>query len=276
MGKESDIVVGSGTATRTQAIVMNAEQRFDLPAQRLRESFAKMLTKILHQVQMNIPPGIEREILGEKGEPIFEENELTRERLLAEIDAYIDGDPSMGDKNTQRQLAGFIYATLLRNPLVASDPAKIYHTTSELLESYGKHPETYLGPAPNMLDFDSPEDENTLIRQGRFKDVSPHMAENHIEHILVHSLPLQTGDKVNWNPLALEYLHQHILAHQQMMSQMIQITGGARQGGGKPPAQNPNAPAGVSPSATPDPTQNVPGQAQPPISEQLIGGLPLG
>lgn len=259
MGKESDIVGGSGTATRTQAIVMNAEQRFDLPAQRLRDSFAKMLTKILHQVQMNLPPGMEREILGEKGEPIFQENEITKERIMAELDAYIDGDPAMGDKNTQRQLAGFIYSTLLQNPIVMSDPAKVYKTTSELLETYGKNPEQYLGPAPNMLDFDSPQDENTLVREGRFKDVEPKMTENHIEHILIHSLPLQTEERQNWNPLTLQYLQQHIMAHQQMMSQMIQIT--AQTQGGMNIGQNPNKPAGMNPGGTPDPTQNVPGQA---------------
>ena len=267
MGKESDIVGGSGTATRTQAIVMNAEQRFDLPAQRLRDSFAKMLTKVLHQVQMNLPPGMEKEILGEKGEPVFQDNELVKERIAAEIDAYIDGDPSMGDKNTQRQLAGFIYSTLLQNPIVMSDPAKIYTVTAELLEPYGKNPEEYLGPKPNMLDFDSPQDENTLIREGRFKDVEPKMTENHIEHMLIHSLPLQTEDKMNWNPLSLQYLQQHIMGHQQMMSQMIQVVGGAK---GNTP--NPNAPAENNASGTPDPTQNVEGVNPAQMGGQTLNG----
>ena len=262
MGKESDIVGGSGTATRTNAIVMNAEQRFDLPAQRLRESFASMLTKILHQVQMNLPAGMEKEVLGEKGEPVFQDNELVKERIAAEIDAYIDGDPSMGDKNTQRQIAGFVYSTLLQNPIVASDPAKLYTTTAELLETYGKNPETYLGPKPNMLDFDSPQDENTLIREGRFKDDEPKMTENHIEHMLIHSLPIQTEDKMNWNPLMLQYLQQHILGHQQMMAQMIQVTAAMQGQPGQSqgmPGQNPNKPAGVNPSGTPDPMQNPQG-----------------
>jgi len=270
MGKESEIVGGSGTATRTNAIVMNAEQRFDLPAQRLRESFASMLTKILHQVQMNLPPGLEREVLGEKGEPIFQENELVKERIAAELDAYIDGDPAMGDKNTQRQIAGFVYSTLLQNPIVASDPAKIYQSTAELLETYGKHPEQYLGPRPNMLDFDSPEDENTLIREGRFKDVEPIITENHIEHIMVHSLPLQTEDKMNWNPVTLQYLQQHIIAHQQMMSQMIQMTAGAK--GQQAVGQNPNSPAGVNPGGTPDPMQNPAGADPAQMGGQTLNG----
>jgi len=252
MGKESDIVGGSGTATRTQAIVMNAEQRFDLPAQRLRETLSQTLTKILHQVQMNLPAGMEREVLGEKGEPIFQENELVKERIAAELDAYIEGDPGMGDKNTERQIAGFVYSTLLQNPIVMSDPAKIYNATSDLLETYGKNVETYLGPRPSMLDFDSPQDENTLIREGRFKDVEPKITENHVEHILIHSLPLQTMEKEQWTPLSLQYLQQHIMAHQQMMSQMIQMTAGMKK-------QNPNAPAGVNPGGTPNPMENAPG-----------------
>lgn len=266
MGKESDIVGGSGTATRTQAILMNADQRFDIPAQRLRESFAEQMTHLLHQVQLNMPQGMEKEILGEDGEPIFQDNEITPDRILAELDGYIEGDAGMGDRNTQRQLASFIYNTLLQNPLVATDPVKLYIITADLLESHGKNSEDILGPKPNLMEFDSAEDENTMIREGKLKDVRAHLMENHLEHITVHSLPLQTMDIKNWNPVTIQYLNGHIMEHQQMMNQMVQISqmgkGMSGQQQNQTNSENPNAPAGVSPSGTPDSTQNAPNQQQ--------------
>ena len=262
MGRESELAGGSGTATRTNAVISNAEQRFDIPAQRLRDTIAEMLTHILSQYQLNIPPGLEKDILGEKGEPIFEEGSLTRERIGAEVDAYIDGDPAMGNKNTQREIASFIYGTLLGgaspNPIVASDPSKIYKVTAILLKSVNEEPTEILGPEPDMLDMDSPEDENTLMREGRFKEVVPHIAENHLEHIQVHSLPLSTAEMSEWNPVALQYLQGHIQQHQQMMSQMMQIVQMAQKKGAM--TQNPNAPAGTNPSGTSNPLQNAPGQ----------------
>jgi len=262
MGRESELAGGSGTATRTQAVISNAEQRFDIPAQRLRDTIAELLTHILNQYQLNMPDGLEREILGEKGEPIFEPKSLTRDRIASELDAYIDGDPAMGNKNTQREIASFIYSSLLQNPLVATDPSKIYKITSILLKSVNEEPAEILGPEPNMLDMDSPEQENTLVREGRFKDVVPHIAENHLEHIQVHSLPLTTSEKQLWNPIALQYLQGHIQQHTQMMSQMLQIVQQAQAKGMGMKGnmgQNPNAPAGTNASGTPNPMQNPPG-----------------
>lgn len=66
---------------------------------------------------------------------------------------------------------------------------------------------------------------------------------------------------MNWNPICLQYLQQHKLAHQQMMQQMMAIYskqgGGASASGGQ--GQNVNKPSGVSPSATPNPMENIPG-----------------
>ena len=275
MGKDSDVGGGSGTVTRTQAIVSNAEQRFDIPAQRIRDSMAELLTHILCQYQLNIPPGLEREVLGEEGQPIFDPGSLTRERIGAEIDAYIDCDPAMGNKNTQREIASFIYSTLIGNPLVATDPTKIYKVTSILLKSINEDPLAILGPEPDMLDMDSPEDENTLMHEGRFKEVVPHIAENHLEHIQVHSLPLVTADAQNWNPIALQYLQGHIQQHQQMMMQMMQVVQQAQAKQGKGGGQNPNAPAGTNASGTPNPMQNVPGVNPAQAAPNQTGGVSL-
>jgi hypothetical protein len=183
----------------------------------------------------------------------------------------------MGNKNTRREIASFLYSTLIRNPLVATDPAKIYSATAQLLESVNENPLLYLGPKPDMMDMDSPENENTLIHEGMFKEVIPHIAENHLEHIQVHSLPLVTSDTANWNPLALQYLQGHIQQHQQMMMQMMQVTQMAqsKQGGMGGGGQNPNAPAGTNASGTPNPMENVPGVNPAQAAPNQTGGVSL-
>jgi len=233
MGKESEVVGGSGTATRTQAIVMASEQRFAIPAQRLREGCARILTKILDQVQKNIPPGLETRVLGEDGEPIFHGNELSEEGLSTELDAYILEDASMGSQNTERQLAVFLYQMLMQNPLVASDPIKIYRATANLLKSHRFEPTEYLGPEPDMNDLDSPEEENTKILQGDFEKVRPTMVENHMMHIQTHQKVLQSPTLAVVNPEMIEqimqYTQSHVQEHMQMMQQMMAM----QQLGGK-------------------------------------------
>jgi len=65
MGKESDIVGGSGTATRTQAIVGSAQVRFNLPTYNMRMGVAQVLTDIFDLCFLNMPEGLENRIVGE-------------------------------------------------------------------------------------------------------------------------------------------------------------------------------------------------------------------
>ena len=95
-------MAGSGTATRTQAIVGAADQRFAIPAVRMRAGAARILTLVLDQIQKNIPAGLENRVLGEDGEPIFKSNELTEQGISGEFDAYLLEDISMGSANLQR------------------------------------------------------------------------------------------------------------------------------------------------------------------------------
>jgi hypothetical protein len=227
MGKESEIVGGSGTATRTNAIVGAAEQRFAIPAERLREGASRIIQQHLDILQLNIPPGLENRVLGEDGLPTFTADELTSEGISGEFDAYILMDPSMGSKDTERQLAAMVYSVLLQNPLVGTDAAKIYKITADLLSAYGKDPEQYLGPEPDYDMIDKPEDENTLIVQGDFGRVKAQMAENHILHIQKHMELMQSPSLAALPPhLAAQiqqFTQQHIMEHQQMMQIMMSI-----------------------------------------------------
>lgn len=255
LGKESETVGGSGTATRTNAIVSSAEQRFALPAERLRAGAAQIVGQHLDLLQLNIPPGLENRILGEKGEPIFQQNELTAAGIAGEFDAYLLADPSQGSKQTERDLASMFYSILLQNMIVGSDPAKIYAITADFLKAYGKEDDIikYLGPAPSSDDIDDPGDENTLMIQGDFTRVQPQIAENHLLHIQKH-MELQQSPAfqqiMTLTPALAEQVllfnQQHIAQHEQMMQTMMALV--SKFGGGKP-----NGPA----------TPNQPGQGQP-------------
>ena len=227
MGKESEIVGGSGTATRTQAIVGAAEQRFSIPAQRLRAGAARILTLVLDQLQLNIPPGLETRILGENDEPIFRFNELTSEGIDAEMDAYLLEDVAMGSQSVMRQLSQFIYATLMGNPIIAQDPTKIYKETALLLKAFGQDPSEHLGTEPDPKDTDSPQDENTLMIEGAFSKVRAVFTENHIEHIFVHQQLSQSPSLVILSPMAqqqvLGFAQSHVQEHMMLMQQIQQM-----------------------------------------------------
>ena len=244
MGRESEIVGGSGTATRTNAIVQSADIRFQQPAERMKASAARIVTRILDLIQLNIPPGMETRVLGEKGEPLFQSNELTDQGISGQFDAYIADDPSMGSKQTERELASMLYSLLLQNILVGTDPIKIYKLTADLLKAYGKDPLEYLGPAPDVDLIDEPEDENTLMLQGDFARVRPNITENHILHIQKHmellnspSLQMlgQTAPALVQQVVA--YAQQQISEHQMMLQTMTKLIssmgGGQSKNGGK-------------------------------------------
>lgn len=227
MGKESEIVGGSGTATRTTAIIQNAEQRFSQPAQRLRDGAAGILKIVLDLVQKNIPEGLETRVLGEDGEPLFGENELIKPGISGEMDVYLLGDATLGSKQTERDLSTLLYSVLLQNPIVGTDPIKIYVVTADLLKAYGKEPEKYLGPQPDPKDFDTPEDENTLIMQGDFNKVRAIMTENHVQHTSSHQVTLNSPTLMTMDPtlanLIVTFIQSHIQEHMTMLQQLITI-----------------------------------------------------
>ncbi len=230
MGKQDELAGGSGTATRTQAIMQSAEQRFAIPAERLREGAARILTNHLDVLQLNIPPGLEKRILGEDNEPVFSPNELSAYGISSEMDAYLLTDPSQGSKQTERELSSMFYSMLLQNVIVGTDPAKIYKVTSDFIKAHGKDPKEYLGPEPDFDQLDNPEDENTLIVQGDFARVRAQITENHIHHIRVHEELLNSPSLIelaenlpNLYQQVVTAIQTHIQEHMQMMQVMMQM-----------------------------------------------------
>lgn len=251
MGRESGIVGGSGTATRTNAIIQSAEIRFTLPSERLRSGASRILNTHLDLIQLNIPQGFEQRVLGEGGEQIFLAGELSDMGLSGEFTAYLLPDPSMGSKQTERDMMGQIYSILAQNPIVMSDPQKLYMLTFDYLKGLGKD-EAYivrwLGPVPDPDMVDDPDQENTLMLQGEFSRVTPQIQENHLDHIRKH-LDLQKSP--NFQQLSQtapelvtqisEYNQLHVQQHMEMLSTimgMLNKNGGGQSGGAAQPGQS--------------------------------------
>jgi hypothetical protein len=242
MGRESGTVGGSGTATRTQAIVQSAEIRFTLPSERLRAGAARILQQHLDILQLNIPPGLENMVVGEKGERVFHAGELTDEGIAGQFAAYLLPDPSMGSKQQERDMWNQIYSVLMINPLVATDPKKIYSVTAQNLKVMGiRDYEKYIGPEVEMDDITNPEDENSLMIRGQFDKVTPMLAENHLHHVQKHmdlekspalKAIAQTAPELTQQ--ILEYNRLHIQQHMQMMQNLVAINQKGNPNGGQP------------------------------------------
>ena len=242
MGKESEIVGGSGTATRTEAIVGASNQRHAIPGQRLREGAARIMSQHLDLVQKRAMEDdhfmavMERRVLGERGEPIFAPNELAMDGLAGEYDAYLLPDESLGSKDSERQLAQLLYTVALGNPIIMSDATKLYKVTADLYKAFGKDPEAYLGIAPDVKQTDRPEDENTLILEGSLSSVQASMLDNHIEHLLIHqgifSSPVFLALPTDMQAAITQFMQAHLQQHMQLMQLMMQMAAQTKSTGG--------------------------------------------
>lgn len=241
MGRESRTVGGSGTATRTNAIIQSAETRFTLPSERLRLGAARILNQHLDLIQLNIPSGMEEKVIGEKGERLFHAGELSDEGISGEYTAFLLPDPAMGSKMTERQMMDQIYQMLMMNPLVGSNPSNLWYVTADWLKAQGRdeaYVQRWIGPAPMQDDITDPEDENTLMIQGDFKRVVPQLQENHLYHIQKH---MEMAQSPNLQAIAqtapgltqqiMEYNQQHIQQHMQMMQSVMSMMKTSQKGG---------------------------------------------
>jgi len=231
MGKESEIVGGSGTATRTQAIVSSADTRFNLPGMNIRDGIAETITHIFDLCHMNMPEGLEKRILGEDNEPVFDSNEDIKAAFMTEMDCYLEPNAAFGDVNTTRELATVLYDKFVMggNPLVVGSVPNLYHATANVFKAYGENPKEWIGPPPIQKETNDPTEENTIIREGRV--ISPEPQENHLEHILVHSEVLQTPEIILWSREAVQVLTQHIEEHKNAIMLLMQFQGQGKTGG---------------------------------------------
>lgn len=283
MGKESEIVGGSGTATRTNAIMSAANERFGMPAERLRAGAASIVKNHLDLLQLNIPEGLEQRILGDDGNPIFMPNELSQEGIAGEFDAYLLPDPSAGSAEAEKQIANMLLQILSQCPIVMSNPALVYRIYAQFLKAYDKDETYYLGPAPDIDMIDDPEQENTLIIQGDFKRVQAQLPENHMDHIQKHTDFLQSPSLAQIPPMLAaqvtqftqQHIQQHMMMQQLLMSMAQKTTGG--KGGGTEQRGNPSVPGGLQGHDIPAGVEQISGplgQAMSAKREGESGGSP--
>ena len=231
MGKEGNFSGGSGTATKTAAIVTSAETRFNLPTSNIRRGLGSVLTDIFDLCHMNMPGGLEKRILGEDSEPIFETSEAVKEAFLNEMDAYILPNASFGDVGTQRELAVMLYDKFVMggNPLIVGNPAKLWKATANVFEAFNENPSEWLGKGPSEKPTNDPVEEHTYMREGHVLHAEPQ--ENHLEHLLVHNQTLNSPDILLWPKELVEVLRAHIMEHEQMLQMMMQFAAGQKKGG---------------------------------------------
>lgn len=278
MGKESEIVGGSGTATRTQAIMSSADARFNLPGMNMRDGVAEVLTHIFDLCHLNMPDGLEKRILGEDNEPIFETNEDVKAAFMTEMDSYLEPNAAFGDINTMRELATVLYDKFVMggNPLVVGSVEKLYHATATVFKAYGEDPVEWIGAAPSKKPTDNPVDENTLIREGTVIHAEPQ--ENHLEHMMVHMEVTQSPEVLMWPKEALAVLQQHIQEHQMMMQAMLAFQNQGKKGGQENGNDNGGSSASQAKPAATAGEQGLQGNANPAadVSAQQTQGTTLG
>lgn len=230
MGKEDKLAGGSGTATRTQAIMSSADTRFNLPATNLRDGLAELYTDVFNLLALNCPKGLEEKILGAQNEKIFTDDVSMQDALALEMECYLAPAADLGDSNTRRQLASMLYDKLLMgmNPMVVNDPNRIWFVTANFLQAYGEDPQEWIGKPASQKPTNDPMDEHTMMRDGRYTPVEPQ--ENHMEHIQVHSelLSGKSPDLLLWPPERVNFLRQHIQQHMEMMQRMIMAAQGQK------------------------------------------------
>jgi hypothetical protein len=230
MGKEGNFSGGSGTATKTAAIVSSAEVRFNLPTANIRRGLGTVLTDIFDLCHLNMPPGLERRILGEDSQPIFETSDEVKAAFAQEMDAYLLPNAAFGDIGTERELAIMLYDKFVLggNPFVIGNPSKLYKATAAVFKAFKEDPAEWIGPAPSNKPTNDPNKEHTLIREGVVIHAEPQ--ENHLEHIVVHDKLINSPDILLWSKDMVELLRLHSQEHQQMMAAMLAFQSG--QGGG--------------------------------------------
>jgi hypothetical protein len=279
MGKEGNFSGGSGTATKTAAIVTSAEMRFNLPTTNIRRGLGGVLTDIFDLCHLNYPAGLERRILGEDSQPVFESSAQVKDAFLSEMDATLLPNASFGDIGTQRELAIMLYDKFVvgGNPFIVGNPAKLWKATANVFEAFNEDATEWIGKGPTEKPSDDPIDEHTMMREGMVIHAEPQ--ENHLEHIMVHTQALNSPDILLWPKQIVELLRTHIQEHEQLMALILQFQGGPNGGQEGAGGGQEAAGGGASPTKGQSGIQGSANPAQAAASNQTQGttlGTPKG
>lgn len=232
MGKESELIGGTGSATRTNQIVAHGEMRLGPILHRIAAGWYELLTEIYYLYYFFAPPGYPERIIGEDGGQLFP-NMVLQESFLNNADAYGTPDVAMVTREFRRQLAMWVYEQFSMHPLVLQDPARLWQVAYEVLDAMGhNNPEQIIGPQPGSnADMTLINLENTRLMQGELVPVNP--TDIDIQHIQGHTMMLQgrqLPDELK------QIIATHIAMHQQKLQTVMEGVLGTKEKNGKPEA----------------------------------------
>jgi len=152
-GQQSDVVKSGATARGTLAVIAQGEQRFQTLAKRLQSPISKIQRKLLESYQENIPPGMEKRVLGDDAKPIFPRG-LSAEDLVGNFDLIHSVDATGGLKQVKIEMDDQLAAAMAENPIaqqfLMQNIGGAWELIAEPLRNRGKDPEKILGPKPQM------------------------------------------------------------------------------------------------------------------------------
>jgi len=235
MGKEDELVGGTGSATRTNQIVAHAEIRMGPIMRRVASGWSQLLTELYYLYYQNAPAGYAERIVGETGAPLFP-NMALQMNFLEEADAYCIPDMTLTSTEAQQKLAMWVFDTFSVHPLVITNIQRTWQVANEVLVAM-KHPDpdSVIGPNPGVNpDLEVINIENTRMLQGEMLPVNP--TDIDIQHIPGHMGMLQTREL----PAEIrQIIGAHVALHQQRLQGKLKTALGGPEDGQKTGAAQP-------------------------------------
>jgi hypothetical protein len=218
MGKESELVGGTGSATRANYIMAQGEARMGPILRRIAGATNELITELYYMYWQNAPIGFAERIVGQDGTSLFPNLEL-RENFLEEGDVYNSPDITMSSREAQQQLAMEVFTLFSKHPLVMVNIQRLWQVAYDFLDKRGHpDPESIIGPKPGTnIDMAVINVENTRMLQGEVFGINP--TDIHVQHITGHAQMLQSNPQMP--PEIQQILGQHINMHQQALAQQI-------------------------------------------------------
>ena len=219
-GQESDTNRSRATARGTLAIIQQGEIRFAILGRRVQMPLLRALTKILHQYQDKIPPGLGMRVLGADGEQLFPDG-IAPEDIAGNYDAYMVLDFTGGSKAADQNMKIQIYQQFAMNPLVQRNPSGFWKLSADVLKAANvEEVEEILGPRPVVNQISkNVQDENALMLQGQKVKISP--ADNILEHLLGHYAFRDSADFFMMPPEYRVNFDEHIEATKMQLAESI-------------------------------------------------------
>ena len=121
------------TAKAVQLSNQNAGVRLNMIAARVR-AWAKEIFYQVHQLKLQYGPDQQQIDTSAAGQP--QRIDIDKQKLGQQYTLDIAGNNGPLDKTQQSQDALFLYSTLAQNPIVQSDPRKLYRVTRMLVEAH--------------------------------------------------------------------------------------------------------------------------------------------